>query len=202
MLSLALTFVFDNDIIPSIATNKANLYVREFEKFFLYIREEKIIEYIGSEDKRNEHLFSPLDILIFNEVIFYFKLGEYEKALTKILIYLDKIYNINSNYYYKGTIFTNLSLISIIILISLKYEEVAMLMINALETYLFTEFNNKRENGINITKDTQGAFYYLNDCEILNLFSEKWSEIFCFINLFNSFASSKFLKFLSAVNKT
>ncbi|MCQ2816620.1 MAG: ankyrin repeat domain-containing protein [archaeon] len=153
---------------------------RDFEKYFLFIKEEKIIEYSNEVNNRDIYLFPPIDIIIFNEIVYCLKIFDYERALKNILLYIKKVLPINIGGYYKGVVIINIIIISILILIKHKYEDVAKYMIIIIEGFLFKLYSEKKDI---VIKDLDNIYSYLNDMFLMNFSTESWDEFFCFTNL-------------------
>ena len=124
---------------------------------------------------------SPIDIIIYNKIIFYIKAKEPNKVLETISFYLNEILPINDAVYYKWIMYVNITLILIEIFTSLGYTNIVAILIESIEEFLFTNYNLK--NDLTYSLDNQRVSEYLNDSEVLNQFSPTWDESFCYVNL-------------------
>ena len=167
-------------------SNNSNITIslKEFSKFFKN-------ELMNFETKKtNEEMNYSIDIIIYNKIIFHYKLGDFKSLFSTINYYFNNIYqeNNNENNYYKYITYVNISFILIEYFIFDNDEEISSLLIEQLENYLFTNYpkNNYNENNIIIK--------YLNTNEIYNPFNPTWDDTFCYLNLLKALYQIKYNK--------
>ena len=101
----------------------------EISKFFnKYHKDLNII------DNTNNDCF-PIDIVIYNKIIFYFKIGDIEETMKTIAYYLTYYTSEKENIYYKIISFTNIIFILIELLTNLNLCEFAEIIIDKLEIF-------------------------------------------------------------------
>ena len=127
-----------------------------------------------------------IDILMYNKIIFYFKLGNFNSLLNTAEIYLTQIYlkncNININFNNRYLIlYVNITCILIDIFLYQEYYTISEVIIRALEKYLYTKSLNFGDTVY--TLDDKIIFNYLNKNEVLNPFLSNWNELFNYSNL-------------------
>ena len=128
-------------------------------------------------DNSNNDSF-PIDLIIYNKIIFYFKIGDIEETIKTISYYLTYFCSEKENIYYKIISFTNITFILIEFFTNLNLCEFAEIIIHKLENYLIERFpqrNNLIEN--------EDIINYLNKNEIINPFNPTWDDAFCYIYL-------------------
>ena len=144
----------------------------EISKFFnKYHKDLNIID--NSKDD-----FFPIDLVVYNKIIFYFKIGDIEEIIKSIAYYLTYYTSEKENVYYKIISFTNIIFILIEFFINLNLCEFAEIIIDKLENFLIERFpqrNNLIEN--------EDIINYLNKNEIINPFNPTWDDAFCYIYL-------------------
>ena len=159
---------------------KANIlnYLKEFSKFF-------------NEDlkkEENDHFFVP-DIIIYNKLIYFYKLGNYSSLFDTIKFYFSNIYEkVEGEYNYCEYItYVNISFILIEYFIFDNDKILSEKLLNQLEKYLNNniEYQKQYEANENIIK-------YLNHNEIFNPFNSTWDDSFCLINLMRFLHAIKF----------
>ena len=123
---------------------KTNLiyYINEFLKFFnKNLNENKINSHI------NEISYN-FDILIYNKIIFYIKINDWDSAIKNINLFLNStIFPINNNI--KKFLFINITFILIEYCIEINNEEMSFFSLESLERFL--KLNNNSEENINYT---------------------------------------------------
>lgn len=145
--------------------------INDLSKFFnRYMKDMNIIDHIDEES-------FPIDIVLYNKVIFYMKIGDMTTAINTISIYLNHINQQSSIKYYKFIIFVNLFFVLIENFIRNNQMPIAMSLIDKVEDYLLTKFKQRDSN------ENQIVINYLNNNEIINQFSPTWDESFCYLNL-------------------
>ena len=134
-----------------------------------------------------------VDILIYNKIIYYFKFGQIKLLIHTAEIYLTKIFsnNSNTNIYYSLTIYVNISFLLTEIFIYHGHQNIAEIIIESLEKYLYNK-NNFFRSDKSYLYDDKIISNYLNNNEIFNPFGS-WEEADCYSN---------FLKILINKDKT
>ena len=135
-----------------------------------------------------------LDLLIYNKIIFYFKLGNFNSLINTAEIYLTKIYlknfdtnsNINNRYL---ILYLNLTCILIEIFIYQEYYSISEVLIKALYKYLYTKSLNFSDTIY--TLNDMIIFEYLNKNEILNPFFSNWNCLFNYSDLLKLLTSKE-----------
>ena len=159
--------------------NKSNNknHLKEISKFF-----DKYLK-IYELKKIDEDINYSIDIIIYNKIIYYYKISDYTSLFSTINEYFNNIYqeNNNNNNYYKYIMYVNISFILIEYFIFDNDEKISYILIEQLEKYLtkiFPNLKNYNENEIIIK--------YLNKNEIFNPFNPTWDDAFCYLNLLKS----------------
>lgn len=170
---------FNNNTNNNIANNINTQYFNslfplcdEMKTFFnKYLNKNEIQAYYeinntSNNNRDNEtkiHLnqsLLPLDILIYNKIIFFLHCNDINTVLETIDIYFTIVYPSNNEAYYKWITFINISLILIEILISYNYNELASKLIEIIDKVKQPTPNTfLDENKENIET-------YLNDIEV------------------------------------
>ena len=152
--------------------NKANIYnyLKQFSQFF---KQEL-------QKDENEQLIM-LNIIFYNKIIYYYKLGNYSSLFDTIALYFKNIYGQNDNDEYNYCEYINYVTFTFILIEYFIFDNDKMLsnnLLNQLEQYLNNniEYQSKYETNENIIK-------YLNQNEIFNPFNETWDDAYCLINL-------------------
>ena len=152
--------------------NKANIYnyLKQFSQFF---KQEL-------QKDENEQLIM-LNIIFYNKIIYYYKLGNYSSLFDAIASYFKNIYGQNDNDEYNYCEYINYVTFTFILIEYFIFDNDKMLsnvLLNQLEKYLNNniEYQSKYETNENIIK-------YLNQNEIFNPFNETWDDAYCLINL-------------------
>ena len=137
--------------------------------------------------KGNENI----DVLIYNKIIFYFKIGNFKHLINTAEIYLPILYkkadnkkneeDSNKNINYRALIlYVNITCILIEIFIYQGYTTIAEIIIKALDKYLYTK--SLTYGDIIFTSDDKKILYYLNKSQILTPFLSDWSILFNYSN--------------------
>ena len=170
-------------------TNILN-YLKQFSKFFKqeFIKEENI----------HEQFYKP-DIIIYNKLIYYFKLGNYSSLFDTIKLYFNNIYGKGENYYnyYEYINYISISFILIEYFIFDNDKILSQNLLNHVEKYLNNNivYKSKYEANENIIK-------YLNHNEIFNPLNSTWDDAYCLLNLMRVLYILKFrIPFLSTKSK-
>ena len=121
------------------------------------------------------NLNENIDILIYNKIIFYFKIGNYKYLINTAEIYLTKIYFENKNIR-SLILYINITCILIEIFIYQGYSSIAELISKALDNYLNNQ-NRIFKDSI-YTLDDKIIFDYLNKSEVLTPFLSDWEILF------------------------
>lgn len=152
-------------------------------------------KYSGSlniKDHIDEESF-PIDLIIYNQVILYFKLGDYVNLFETIKLYLQHIKPQNENKIYKFIVYINFTFILIEVFIEKNLYELASLLIDKTETDL-NENYKLIKNMIKNENECEDLVKYLNDNEIFSQFSPTWDEYFCYLQLLKSLLFNKYSK--------
>ena len=153
-------------------------YMKQFSKFF----KENLKQY------EDEQFFTP-DIIIYNKLIYFYKLGNFSSLFDTIKFYFSNIYQKNDNEYnYCDYIsFVNISFILIEYFIFDNDKFLSEHLLNQLENYLNNniQYKKKYEANENIIK-------YLNHNEIFNPLNSTWDDAYCLINLYRILFVLKF----------
>ena len=143
-----------------------------------------------------------IEILIYNKVIFCFKIGYYKSLIDIAELYISKLSPfINNNYIDVITkkiafiLFLNISCILAEIFILQGYQNLAETIIEALEIRLNKIYDKyKSIENIEYTKEEQAIFNYLNKVGVFNQFSAYFSEFFCYLNFLRLLISKDKIK--------
>ena len=157
---------------------------------------EKYIK-IYQNKKLNEEINYSIDIIIYNKIIYHYKLCDYSSLFSTINYYYHNIYpvNYNNNNYYKYITFVNISFILIEYFIFDNDEILSGIILEQLKDDLTITYPNQKnynENNIIIK--------YLNDNEIYNPFNPTWDDAFCYIYLLKSLYHIKYNKSIFVPN--
>ena len=153
----------------------------------------------NNDNNNNENIIQtfkninkPIEILIYNKIIFYFKIGDFISLFKTAEIYFTKKfindYKLNSENFTNKALFillVNISCILIETLICKGYNNLAQLIINILEKYLFkigAYQQNSNFDFLDYFKGDKIIFNYLTKEGVFNQYSGFFSELFCYIN--------------------
>ena len=153
-------------------------YLKQFSKFFKS----------DLKQDENEQFYIP-DIIIYNKLIYFYKLGNYSSLFDTIKFYFENIYQKNDNEYnYCDYIsFVNISFILIEYFILDNDKELSENLLNQLEHYLNNNIQNKKNYEAN-----ENIIKYLNHNEIFNPLNSTWDDSYCLLNLFRFLFVLKF----------
>jgi hypothetical protein len=189
-----------NDLYKIIYEFFNNNFTNEF--ILSYINLINKINQIQNEPTINENneniiptyknINKPIEFLIYNKIIFYFKIGDFNSLFQTAQIYFNKKfindYKLNGEHFSNKALFillVNISCILIENLISKGYNNFAQLIINTLEKYLF-KIGEKQQNSnfdfLDYFKGDISIFNYLTKEGVFNQYSGFFSELFCYIN--------------------
>ena len=189
-----------NDLYKIIYEFFNNNFTNEF--ILSYINLINKINQIQNEPTINENneniiptyknINKPIEFLIYNKIIFYFKIGDFNSLFQTAQIYFNKKfindYKLNGEHFSNKALFillVNISCILIENLISKGYNNFAQLIINTLEKYLF-KIGEKQQNSnfdfLDYFKGDIAIFNYLTKEGVFNQYSGFFSELFCYIN--------------------
>ena len=175
--------------------NFTNEFILSYINFINQINQDKKDNF----EENNENIIptykninKPLEILIYNKIIFYFKIGDFKSLIETAQIYFSKKflndYKLNDENFTNKNLFillVNISCILIEILISQGYKDFAQLIIVTLEKYLF-KIGAKQQNSnfdfLDYFKKDIPVFNYLTKNGIFNQYSGFFSELFCYMN--------------------
>ena len=199
----------DNNNYYNTNNNKINKYNKKKSKKLEEKNKNTIFPYFKAIQDLNENNFSDkiilsfinmtntisnnlininqnIDLLLYNKIIFYFKLGNFNSVLDTAEIYLTQIYlkncNINTNFNNISLIlYVNITFILIEIFIYQEYYTISEVIIKSLDKYLETKSLNFGDTVY--TLDDKIIFNYLNKNDLLNPFLSNWNELFNYSNL-------------------
>ena len=147
----------------------------ELSKFFTrYVKDINITEH---KDENNY----PIDIIVYNKVIFYMKIGDMNGVIRTITLYLNNIYQQNYDKYYKHIITSNFLFIIVEYFISKNENEIALSIIEGIESYLKNK--SKEENNKKVLLE------YLNQSELISQYSPSLKDCYCYLHLLRSMCS-------------
>ena len=188
-----------------------NLYKLIYDFYYNNFTNEFILSYINylnqinketkdqNNEENNENIIptyknsnKPIEIMIYNKIIFYFKIGDMKSLIETAQIYFTKKflndYKLNDENFSNKNLFiliVNISCIIIETLIFQGYNNFAQLIITKLEKYIF-KIVNKQQNSnfdfIDYFKGDISVFNYLTKNGVFNQYSGFFSELFCYIN--------------------
>ena len=189
----------------------ATLY--EFNKFFnKYINENVIKDHIDEEYNYS------IDIVVYNKIIYYYKICDYDSFLKYINLYFTNIYpqcnndendnndknennKIRINNYYKFITFVNISFLLIEYFIKDNNEQFCQIIMDELEKY-FTKISpnevaNKKDkivedNSVKNSDKRKEIIKYLNNNEILNPLNNNLDDSLCYLYLLEIYYIIKF----------
>ena len=132
-----------------------------------------------------------IDVLIYNKITFYFKIGNYEYLINTSEIYLPILYkkvdnkenekDSNKNINYRAHIlYVNITCILIEVFIYQGNSTIAEIIIKALDNYLYTKSLTYED--IVFTSDDKKILDYLNKIKILTPFLSDWNILFNYSN--------------------
>ena len=189
-----------------------NLYKLIYDFYYNNFTNEFILSYINylnqinketkdqnNEENNNENIIptyknsnKPIEIMIYNKIIFYFKIGDMKSLIETAQIYFTKKflndYKLNDENFSNKNLFillVNISCILIETLISQGYNNFAQLIITKLEKYIFKIANEQQNSNfdfIDYFKGDISVFNYLTKIGVFNQYSGFFSELFCYIN--------------------
>ena len=165
---------------------KTNLiyYINEFLKFFnKNLNENKINSHI------NEISYN-FDILIYNKIIFYIKINDWDSAIKNINLFFNSIiFPINNNI--KKFLFINITLILIEYFIETNNEMMSFFSLESLERFL--KLNNNSEKDINYTFINEELISkYLHGKELFYFIKSFSNDIYMYLHLLKSYSTIKY----------
>ena len=153
----------------------------ELSKFFYkFLSDNLIADHLDVENY-------PIDLVIYNKILFYYKIGNVDTTIKTIAYYLTHISSQNENKYYKIIIFENVTFILIELFIKENFNEIAKIIIIKLDLKL-KDFIKKQ-----ILFDDNEIISYLNNNEIIHPFNKNNP------NLKDAFAYITLLKVLNDI---
>ena len=207
-----------NDIYKTILDFYYNNITKEF--IISLINTIKQLKQIPKEQNNDENeilypsyinIDKSFAILIYNKIIFYFKIGSYKSLLETANIYFKEKYipenalnDIDITDKKRFILFVNISCILIEILISQGYKNLSQVIIKALDRYLFKIRSLFSEKIDHYTPWEISVFKYLSKNGILHPYSAYFSEIFCYTNylkLMNNKEKNKDKEYFSQIKK-
>ena len=167
----------------------ATLY--EFNKFFnKYINENVIKDHIDEEYNYS------IDIVVYNKIIYYYKICDYDSFLKYINLYFTNIYpqcqNDNNERvnYYKYITFVNISFLLVEYFIKDKNKQFSQIIMDELDKYL-SKIPPKNDFSDNSDKKKE-IIKYLNDNEVLNPLNNSLDDSLCYLYLLEIYSCIKF----------
>jgi len=167
----------------------ATLY--EFNKFFnKYINENVIKDHIDEEYNYS------IDIVVYNKIIYYYKICDYDSFLKYINLYFTNIYpqcqNDNNERvnYYKYITFVNISFLLVEYFIKDKNKQFSQIIMDELDKYL-SKIPPKNDFSENSDKKKE-IIKYLNDNEVLNPLNNSLDDSLCYLYLLEIYSCIKF----------
>ena len=205
-------------IIEFYNNNFSNNFITSLISIINQINQAKIPETHNSDNYDNKNLISsykntdkPVEILIYNKIIFHFKLGSYKSLIETIKMFITEKYipdseinNIDITDKKRFILFVNFSCILIETFISQGYNKLAQIIIEALERYLFQIRPQIADKIDHYTHLENHIFNYLTKSGILHQYSAFFSEIFCYINylkILNNQENSKDKEYFTKIKK-
>ena len=170
--------------------SKSNVYnyLEQFSKFFK--QDLKMDE--------NEQFFIP-DAIIYNKLIFHYKLGNFSSIFDSIAFYFSNIYGKkDSDYnYYEYTNYVTISFILIEYFIFDNDKAQSLNLLNQLENYLNNNIHYQSKYEVN-----EYIIKYLNHNEIFNPFIKTWDDVYGLLDLMRVLYILKFkIPFISHKSK-
>ena len=158
-------------------------YITEFLKFFnKNLNDNKINSHI------NEISYN-FDILIYNKIIFYIKINDWDSAIKNINLFFNSIiFPINNNI--KKFLLINIIFILIEYFIETNNEEMSFFSLETLERFL--KLNNTNEKDINYTFINEELIAkYLNGKELFYFIKSFSNDIYMYLHLLKSYSTIK-----------
>ena len=191
----------------------ATLY--EFNKFFnKYINDNVIKDHIDEEYNYS------IDIVVYNKIIYYYKICDYDSFLKYINLYFTNIYpqcnndeNSNDNgkirikNYYKFITFVNISFLLVEYFIKDNNGQFCQIIMDELEKYFNKISPNKIDNNDNDDNSFENSdkrkeiIKYLNNNEVLNSLNNTVDDSLCYLYLLEIYYIIKFNSSKSEVIK-
>ena len=170
--------------------SKSNVYnyLEQFSKFFK--QDLKMDE--------NEQFFIP-DAIVYNKLIFHYKLGNFSSIFDSIAFYFSNIYGKkDSDYnYYEYTNYVTISFILIEYFIFDNDKAQSLNLLNQLENYLNNNIHYQSKYEVN-----EYIIKYLNHNEIFNPFIKTWDDVYGLLDLMRVLYILKFkIPFISHKSK-
>ena len=153
-------------------------YLKQFSKFFKN----------DLKQDENEQFYTS-DIIIYNKLIYFYKLGNFSSLFDTIKFYFDNIYQKDDREYnYCDYIsFVNISFILIEYFIFDNDKVLSETLLNQLENYLNNNIQNQKKYEAN-----ENIIEYINHNEIFNPLNSTWDDAYCLLNLFRVLFVLKF----------
>jgi hypothetical protein len=170
-------------ILSKFLSNNKNDYIKEEKKQIIVCLQEmsKFFIKCQNDEKFNSNDEEILDIIIYNKIIFYLKIGDYYNVIKNINYYLTNFFKENDLKYYNIIIYIMISYILFEYLINNGKIEYTNILLENFQSNLYSIYEKKKfEKNEIISK-------YLIENEIYSPFSPSWDEIFCYIHLIRSF---------------
>ncbi|MCQ2817561.1 MAG: hypothetical protein MJ252_09885 [archaeon] len=158
-------------------SQKSTSIITDVSNFF-----KKYSELLNIKDHIDEESY-PIDMIIYNKVILYYKQCDYKNLFETIRLYLLHLRPQNDTKVYKFIIYINFTLIIIEILIEKGLLELASFLINKTDEDLSENFKRVK-NFIEPEYDDENYLAkYLNQSEVFSQFSPTWDDIVGYLNL-------------------
>ena len=165
---------------------KVNLIncIDEIGKFFnKHSIENKLKTYMSESN-------SIIDILIYNKIIFYIKINDWDSAIKNINLFFNSInFQNKKNIFLKKNLLINITFILIEYCINFNNIQISFYLIESLEKFL--KQNNNYKTDSNNIFNNELIIDYLNNKEIFNLFKSSSNDIFIYLYLVKSYLNIK-----------
>ena len=182
--------------------NFTNHFILSYKKFLDNYNNSKNIK---NTEKGAIIYFKPernIEILIYNKVIFCFKVGYFKSVIDIAELYISKLAPFNNDYLFNifknkeaFILFLNASFILAEIFILQGYHNFAETIIEAMVKWLNKMYDSLKEiENIEYAKEEVAIFKYLNKVGVFNQFSAYFSEFFCYLNFLRLLISKDKIK--------
>ncbi len=184
-------FITNNGGMSCFNTGDINLHkntlVEDVKNFY-----QKYEILLNIKDHIDEESF-PIDLIIYNKAILYYKLGDYPNLFETIKLYFLHIRPQNDSRIYKFIVYINFIFILIEVFIEKNLFDLASVLIDKTESDL-NENYKQIKNLIKNDDESEDLVKYLNENEIFSQFSPTWDEYFCYLQLLKSLLFNKYSK--------
>ena len=211
-------------IISSYYKSIFDFFENNFSNKFIYL----YFDFLNQiNNKNNDNIINiekPIEILIYNKIIFYFKFGYTKSLIDTIEILFTKFIDINDIFSEKEKeekeekeeekekkknkkikffiLFINISCILAETFISLGYHNFAEIIINSIDKYSYIRSPKDDNDIIDYNKLEISIFNYLTNIGVFNEFLPYYIEIFCYSNFLRLLISKdKNKEYFAKINK-